>query len=235
VEVFFFDVGGTLLEPTPSVGAIYESVGRRHGLTASRSRLDASFRRVFEEHVRRSGDSALAMGRDEPSTHAWWRALVVEILDDLGFEGDREACYQDFFRAFEEPSSWRVFDDVRPVLAALAEGGVRLGVISNWDYRLIPLLEALDLARWFDPIVVSCFEGVAKPSPELYRAALRQVGVSGPTARYVGDRSDLDLEPARSLGMDAYLIDRKDRYGAHPRAVSTLWDLVPPALRPPHR
>ena len=100
-----------------------------------------------------------------------------------------------------------------------------MGVISNWDYRLPPLLEALGLATYFDPVVVSFREGVAKPSPELYRRALDRVGLPPGEVRYVGDHRDLDLDPARALGMDAFLIDRSGSH-ADDRVVKALTELV---------
>ncbi|MGF1508977.1 MAG: HAD family hydrolase [Myxococcota bacterium] len=228
MRYFFFDVGGTMIEPTPSVGAIYHRVGEAFGLGATQSQLENAFRRIFSEHVHRSGDGPLALGTDEPSTHLWWRTLVFQLFDELEFGGDREACYRALFGAFEQPSAWRVFDDVRPAIATLTKAAVPMGIISNWDYRLIPILDALDLRRHFEPIVVSCFEGVAKPSLGLFRAALERVGVPASEVRYVGDRRDLDLEPARALGMDAYLVDRNGAVGdaRDTRVVQSLLDLV---------
>lgn len=225
MRFMYFDVGGTLIDPHPSVGAIYERVGRRFGLDVGRDRIESVFRSVFAEHVRRSGDAPLALGRDEPTTHIWWRTLVFQILDVLGFEGDREGLFEAYFAAFEDPEVWRVHDDVEPTLSALRQRGVRMGIISNWDYRLPPLLERLGLAGYFDEQVISCHEGVAKPSVELYQRALARVDAPPSEVRYVGDHRDLDLEPARAVGMDAYLIDR-GRAGSEPRVVRSLAELA---------
>ena len=44
VRALYFDVGGTLLRPWPSVGTIYASVANRHGMTATAAGLERAFR-----------------------------------------------------------------------------------------------------------------------------------------------------------------------------------------------
>ena len=226
MRFMYFDVGGTLIEPYPSVGAIYERIGRRFGLDLDRARIESVFQSVFSEHVRRAGDAPLALGNDEPTTHVWWRTLVFQIFDVLGFDGDREGLFDAYFHAFEDPAAWRVHDDVLPALEALRSRGVGLGIISNWDYRLPPLLERLGLARYFEHALISYREGVAKPSTELYRRALERVDAPAAEVRYVGDHRDLDLDPARALGMDAHLVDRSGRSAGEPRVVERLDELA---------
>jgi len=204
----YLDAGGTLIDPFPSVGEVYARAGRAHGLEASPKQLQRGFATVWRDARAAEGVRAMTYGTDEPRTHAFWRSLVHDVLDVVGFEGDREACYRAFFQAFAQPDAWRVYEDVRPLLDGLAARGVRAGVLSNWDFRLPPLLSALELTPTLDPLVVSCFEGVAKPSPELYRRAVDRIGIAPERILYVGDHLDLDLEPALEVGMDAYVIDR---------------------------
>jgi len=223
----FFDVGGTLIEPYPSVGAIYERIGREFGLEQDQSHIERVFRSVFTEHVRRAGDEPLALGRDEPTTHVWWRTLVFQVFDVLGFDGDREGLFRAYFTAFEDPSAWRVHDDVFPTLSTLRDRGIGMGIISNWDYRLPALLEQLNLSTYFDEALISFREGIAKPSVDLYRRALNRVAHPAHAIRYVGDHVDLDLEPARAVGMDAYIVDREGASAGEPRVVHSLSALLP--------
>src|SRR3712207_7887018 len=48
-------------------------------------------------------------------------------------------------RQFAQVSAWHVFPDARPALDALAEAGIRTGVISNWTWSAPELLHDLDL------------------------------------------------------------------------------------------
>jgi putative hydrolase of the HAD superfamily len=124
--------------------------------------------------------------------------------------------------AFADPSSWQVFDDVVPTLAALSAAGARLAIVSNWDSTLPRLIECLGLARWFAALVVSHLEGIEKPHPELFlRAVARLDGVPG-EALHVGDVPELDGAGAAAAGIDSVIVDRRQRLGAsHP----TLADL----------
>lgn len=209
IRFVYLDAGGTLIDPFPSVGAIYARAGRAFGLHASEAELGAAFASVWRDTRAAEGVRMMTFGLDEPATHAFWRGVVFEVLDAVRFIGDREGCFRAFFEAFETPEAWRVYADVAPLLDGLAARGVPAGVLSNWDFRLPPLLARLGLIPRLDPLVVSCFEGVAKPDPELYRRAAARIGVPPEQILYVGDHRDLDLEPALEAGFDAYLIRRR--------------------------
>ena len=225
IEFVFLDAGGTLIDPFPSVGAVYAQVGRRFGLEVSEDDLGVAFAQVWRDARAAEGERVMTFGQDEPKTYAFWRGLVYDLLDAVGFSGDREGCFQGFFEAFAAPEAWRVYDDVEPLLAGLEARGLRAGVLSNWDFRLPPLLARLGLTPRLDPLVVSCFEGVAKPSPELYRRAADRIGVDPQRIMYVGDHRSLDLAPALEVGFDAYLI-RRGRAEVDPRVVRSLTALL---------
>lgn len=222
IELVYFDVGGTILAPHPSVGAVYAAAGAPYGLTAPPEALDRAFAAAW---AARTGSAAWATSSDMASTRAWWRELVSEVLAAVAYTGDHEACFDACFRAFARPEAWHVFADVAPTLSALAQLGVRAGVLSNWDYRLPPLLEALGLAARFDPILVSAELGAAKPDPEVYRIATARAGLPPERILHVGDSRVLDVEPARAAGLHALLIDRRGR-ARTPHETTTLLDVV---------
>ena len=221
----FFDAAGTLFEPHPSVGAVYAASGRALGLTASPEALNHAFSKRFSTYMARVGPTAF-VNRDASTSRAWWYGLVREILADVGFVGESRAVFEACYAAFEEPEAWRVFDDVHPTLRALRARGLRLGVLSNWDHRLGPLLDRLELTAAFDEVVVSCQEGVAKPDLRLFQRAEQHAGSEPREIVHVGDRTKLDLEPALRAGWNAYLIDRAGRTPPHPRTLRALSDLL---------
>ena len=91
------------------------------------------------------------------------------------------------------------------MLQRLKDDGLKLGVISNFDYRLYRILDGLDLTRYFDSITISSEAGFAKPRREVYDAALARAGVTARDAMHVGDSEHLDFAPAAALGMAAVL------------------------------
>jgi len=107
----------------------------------------------------------------------------------------------------------RVPDGLREALTALRERGVHLGVVSNSEGGLAPLLEEVGLGGLFSIVVDSHHEGVAKPDPEIFLRAARRLGVEPARCLYAGDIHEVDVVGARAAGMAAALIDEMD---AHP-------------------
>src|SRR5262245_16330609 len=152
IQAITFDVGGTLIEPWPSVGHVYAEVAARHGWRdVSPGALTARFKAAWRECT------------DFDYTRAGWEQLVNRTFHGL-IDQERVEFFPELYERFAEPEAWRVFDDARLALAALSALGVRLGAISNWDERLRPLLKKLQLHDCFENIVVSCEVGFAKPS-----------------------------------------------------------------------
>jgi putative hydrolase of the HAD superfamily len=198
IRAVTFDVGGTLIEPWPSVGHAYAHVAARHG----DSHLDpAALTREF----------VLAWGRrpaDFDYSRAAWASVVERTFSSLSPLARDEAFFADLYDHFSTPDPWRVYDDVRPVLQTLRGYGLKLAVLSNWDDRLRPLLDALDLTPHFDHIIVSGELGVHKPAPRIFRHALDALGLEANAVFHVGDSAEEDIAGALGAGLAAARIDR---------------------------
>jgi len=214
IQAVTFDVGGTLIEPWPSVGHVYAEVAARFGVRREPELLTRQFRAAWKS--RRGFDY---------SREAWFDLVRRSF-------GESAALPEEFFPAvyerFAEPDAWHVFDDVLPALEMLASRGVRLAVISNWDERLEPLLRRLRLQPFFETITVSCDVGFTKPSSVIFEHALRQLSLEAGAVLHVGDSVREDSEGARAAGIEAMLVDRAE--GKSPpgtiRALSELAALV---------
>lgn len=101
-----------------------------------------------------------------------------------------------------------LFDDVLPALTHLKDRGLILGLISNVDRDMTPLLDELGLASLLQVVVTSQDAGSSKPQPEIFREALRQAGVQASEAIYVGDQYEIDIIGAKNAGMNGVLLDR---------------------------
>ncbi len=199
----FFDVGGTLLRPWPSVGAIYSRVGRRHGIVADDEAMERAFHNSWAEMQAQSGPLTIAQ-KD------WWRQLVFHTIDTLELDGEgsqREAYFEELYDVFTRAEAWRVYPEVPEVLRIVRARGLHVGVISDWDCRLRPLLEAVGLTDW-DSVTVSCEVGSEKPDPAIFRAALAAANVEPAEALHIGDSLEADVRGAEAVGMRAVLIDR---------------------------
>jgi len=215
IRAVTLDVGGTLITPWPSVGHIYAEVAARSGVAGIPSEmLDARFRAAWRELKN------FHHGREE------WAALVDKVFDGLTPQSPSETFFPDLFQRFAEPAAWKIYDDVLPAIDAIAGLGINLGIISNWDERLAPLLGTIGLRKYFDSVVVSCEIGFPKPSPVIFEHAARKLGVAPEFILHVGDSLREDVEGARSAGFEALLIARGN--GAPPPdAIKSLCDLEP--------
>lgn len=106
------------------------------------------------------------------------------------------------------PASLRT--GARDLLAALHAQGVCLGVISNTlqpAYAMRRSLIGREVAEFLAVQVYSSEIGVAKPHPDIFRAALAEAGVAPEQAVYVGDRLQADVAGAQGVGMKGVLIE----------------------------
>ena len=77
----------------------------------------------------------------------------------------------------------------------------KLGIIANQIPGAEKRLEGMGIRRYFDVIVSSAEEGVAKPDPRIFSIALIRAGCAPEQAVMIGDRIDNDIVPAKQMGM----------------------------------
>ncbi|MBI5014782.1 MAG: HAD-IA family hydrolase [Deltaproteobacteria bacterium] len=234
-----FDAGNTLIRVRPGVGNVYAAVAARHGVTIDGAALDPLFQAEFR---RRRSDFVRDVSRPHSAARerAWWGGLVEAVFRAAGaweaFEGVFEEFFRELYETFERPEVWEVFPDVEPCLDTLAAGGLRLGVVSNWDSRLHAVLGGLGLARRFDCVLTSAEFGAEKPDPSIFREAALRLGLRPEEVVHVGDLVREDLEGAVSAGMDALLLDRTcGRLPSGPARVCDLREVPARIERPAKR
>lgn len=223
IEAVTFDVGGTLLAPHPSVGEVYARVARRNGLHHAAAPL-------LEQRFREAWRARPSFGHHRED----WEALVDEVFRDLDRRPPSATFFPELYAEFGRAAAWRVFDDVLPTLESLAALGIDLGIVSNWDERLRPLLGELRLDRYFASLVISCEAGFAKPSAVVFETALRQLGRPAAAVLHVGDNLRDDFAGATSAGLHALHL-RRDAPSSDFQ-IQSLHDLLawvsPPQRRP---
>lgn len=224
LKAVLFDAGETLIRLRGSVGEVYAATALRHGAQTSAARLEERFRTVFAQAPPLcfpAADAAQILMCEK----GWWRSIVQQV-----FAGERfanfEAFFTELFAYFARPASWEVFPDVLPALLDLRARGLRLGVISNFDARLFPIFDGLDLTRHFDVVLVSGRAGVAKPDARIFQMAVERLGVQPAEALHIGDSEQEDREGALAAGLQALRIDRRRR-DTGPSVIGCLSELLP--------
>lgn len=213
IRAVTFDVGGTLMEPSPSVGHLYAEVAAGLGIPA-----------VVPADLDRQFAAAWTARRQFDYSRSAWRKLVTRTFAEVTGVVPDKACFDAIYQRFARASAWRVFDDALPTLQQLKEQGFKLGIISNWDERLRPLLQELGLLEWFDAVVISHEVGHWKPAREIFDHTAALLSLPPHTIVHVGDSEGEDAAGARAAGLQAVLVERGS---ASARAISRLGALLP--------
>jgi putative hydrolase of the HAD superfamily len=207
IKAVFFDAAGTLIKPAKRVGESYAAIAAKHGKNVLASDIAERFRVCFDLAPR------LAFpGVTEPNLSAlerdWWKQLVGRVFEPWSPFERFDAYFAELFAYFAEPGAWSLYPEVPETLSVLKERGLILGVISNFDSRLVRVLNGLGAASSFEEIFVSSRVGYAKPDPRIFHAALNRHGLKPENAIHVGDSETNDLRGASNAGLRGVLIDR---------------------------
>ena len=179
-STYIFDLDGTLLDTLTDLAASWNYALRTHGMPEHSI-----------DDVRRFVGNGV-------------RKLMERAIPD----GDANPDFEATFATFREHYMVHSLDTTKPypgIMDALAElkaRGCRLAVVSNKM-----MAATVELCKYFFPETIEVAigeneaEGIRKkPAPDTVFAALKQLGVSGDNAVYVGD-SDVDLATARNSGL----------------------------------
>lgn len=116
-------------------------------------------------------------------------------------EGLSEAMY----RLIGHPTFHPIYDGVAEALEVINGAGIKVAVVSDIHVDLREHARLAGIDRYIDQWVLSFEHGVQKPDPELFRIALRALGVRPGDALMVGDRSSHD-GAAAGVGIDCLIL-----------------------------
>ena len=130
-----------------------------------------------------------------------WAEAGLRLPDDLLYDilDAEQLCWD---RAV------RLDPDALAVLSWLGVHGVKRAVCSNAPFppeMMRRQVSANGIGAMVDAVVFSSEVGRRKPAPEVYRAALKAIGVDARHALFVGDRVREDYEGPLALGMRAVI------------------------------
>ena len=213
-KAVLFDVGGTLVEDRDF--SEYESIAEQIGL-----RTEAE---AIGEAVRWA-DASLDGPGPRPVPEEYWGRVLAR---SSGSEVPGSLARRFVERLERLPRVAHLFSDVRRTLERLAAEGRRLGVVSNSrsEAGLRETLGASGILGYFEALVSSGSEGVAKPDPEIFRRAVRRLGLGVHEAFYVGDLAYTDARAAARAGLGSVWLNREGTgFGSDPPVISSLSEL----------
>ncbi|MBX3400608.1 MAG: HAD hydrolase-like protein [Gemmataceae bacterium] len=206
VRAVIFDAVGTLIHPAEPPARTYAAVAARHGIALDEAEIARRFRAAFRAEEER--DRAADWVTSEAREFERWRNIVSATLGNA-------SCFPQLWDHFAQPEAWTVDPNAAAVFDALRDRGLVLGLASNFDQRLLRIVNSFqELTPLKRNVVVSSQVRYRKPSGYFFSEIVGILnGVTPECVVYVGDDLENDYRGACAMGMRAILLDP---HGLHP-------------------
>lgn len=171
---------------------------------------------LFESPVYFGTQMAIDAGIDEEDFQKIWKTsegdrtigkvTLEELLEKILKENN---CYSEEKMNYivnkrvqtKEEAFEHLHIEIIPMLNALKERGILIGLISNCFSEEAMVIKKSVLFPFFDAVCLSYDEGVQKPDPIIYEKCMEKLNVRASECLYVGDGGSNELEAAKKLGM----------------------------------
>jgi putative hydrolase of the HAD superfamily len=228
VRAVFFDAGGTLLRPIPSIEGIYCQVCRGLGAELPEREMHPVLMRLWEDVQSGRGDENGHLPDSDERDRAFWRdhSRRVHASFDALRGVDFDVWFDRLHASFAASRSWEPFIEVEETLTLLERRGIVLGIVSNWGSSLLRICDDLELTHRFAFVLASARVGHRKPSREIFHHALELANVPPEEAIHVGDMPLDDKVGADRAGLRGVLLDRLDTHEGHEDRIRSLLDII---------
>jgi HAD superfamily hydrolase (TIGR01509 family) len=224
IRAVLFDLGGTLVDERDFSG--WAELARKVYLDVAPDDIGHAF-----AEVERAVDAQpIPLPREESVVEFWRRVLAS--ASGQGVSTATAARYV-AARSAGRDQPMALYSDARRCLAQLAAGRRRLAVVSNStsEASVRRILDRTGILAYFEKVVSSGTEGVAKPDPEIFRRAVARLGVPPGEALFVGNLPHTDALGARAAGLHSIWLNREGTgFGEDPPEITSLLE-VPLVLR----
>ncbi len=202
-----FDAAGTLIEPAEPVARVYARVFSKHGQAVEEAALKGAFKAAF---TRTPDPIYVAVEDGERIEKQWWRAVVSHVAKGAGIHCPPDEIFEELYSYYAAGKAWRVFDDVPSAVDAFRAAGMKMAVLSNFDFRLHRVLHETGIADYFELVITSADVGARKPDPRILHRFLRDAGVAREDVCLVGDSETADGGAAEACGVPFFHLFRPE-------------------------
>lgn len=184
LQTVFFDIDNTLLMKKPSISEKVLEIAARHDPTVSMDAVEKAYAasELWQgQQIMRENETGVRMPDEE------YIARVAEIYGQA--LAMNSTAVQELINRFtqKDRQDYVLAPGVPEVLDQLNEAGLRLGIVSNNYPAVHTVLEHVNIAKFFDPIIISEEVGLYKPDPAILELACARAGVQPEQSLYVGD------------------------------------------------
>ncbi|QYR24156.1 HAD family hydrolase [Paenibacillus sp. sptzw28] len=186
IKAVLFDLDLTLLDRDASVRKFVETQHERFNFCLSHIPKETYVSRFIELDER---------------GYVWKDIVYQRLIDEFNINGiNWEQLLEDYVSEFHK--SCIPYPNLIEMLERLNRENFKLGLITNalgdFQFRNI---KAIGIDKYFDVILISEWEGIKKPNPEIFFRALDKLEVEAEESIYIGDHPINDVQASRNVGM----------------------------------
>lgn len=181
-----FDLDGTLLNRDQSVELF----------------INEQYERLYEllSHIPKEQYISRFIELDNHG-YVWKDKVYQQLIDEFKISSITwEKLLQDYIEEFKHHCV--PFPHIHEMLEELKENKIALGMITNgYGQFQMANIKALDIEKYFDVILVSEWEGIKKPNPQIFMNVLKKLNVDPSESVFIGDHPENDVKAAQNVGM----------------------------------
>jgi len=186
IKAVIFDLDGTLLNRDESVKKFIDNQYERLNKWVNHIPKEKYITRFIELDHR---------------GYVWKDKVYQQLTEELEITSVTwEDLLQDYISQFK--NNCIPFPNLFEMLEELRKNNLNLGIITNGIGQFqMDNIKALGIEKYFQTILVSEWEGLKKPDPNIFLRALKQLDVLPDQSVYVGDHPENDVKAAQNLGI----------------------------------
>ena len=135
--------------------------------------------------------------------------VFAELYRRKGVEADEKLAVHtgQFFRVLSTEYV-RVYPNTQKMLESLKKAGKKVYLLSNAQ-RIFTEYEmhVLDIAKYFDGILISSDYKTRKPDPRFFDAMIEKYQLDPKTTLFIGNDSKTDIAGAQNKGLDTFYVN----------------------------
>ncbi len=181
IKTLVFDLGGVLIDWNP--GYLYRK------LIDDENDIDSFLSEVCNAEWNVQQDAG--------------RALAEATAERIALFPQQKTLIEAFYDRWEEMLGGEI-DQTVEILLELKNKGETLYALTNWSGETFPIAEArYDFLQWFDGILVSGVEKLAKPDPAIFQLLLNRYELQAQDCLFIDD-SKTNIEAAARIGFETH-------------------------------
>ena len=185
-KAVLFDLDGTLLNRDKSIELF----------------INQQYERLFDllSHISKEQYNSRFIELDNRG-YVWKDKVYQQLIDEFNISSVTcEELLQDYLKEFKNHCVG--FPHIHEMLEELKNNKIALGMITNgFGQFQMENIKALNIDQYFDVILVSEWEGMKKPNPQIFINALEKLNVEPSESVFIGDHPENDVKAAQNVGM----------------------------------